>query len=106
MKQWESLKFILKPRFWLMNERYNETLDRIINKAIDENQIVIVDNYHCRIKHLHIWIENYPYSFGTYCRHRPSRLTIERLMRHLCKIGRIPREQRITNEMLELAGQL
>ena len=92
-KQIRSLQFIFRPRFWMMNDPFNQEWDDKLNQLMDKFEPEYgkpnsIDG------HVHtvsfdgnvVWIQNYPYAYGTPYGFwgtspeiRPSRLTILRL---------------------------
>lgn len=89
----DFLRYLFKPSFWTMLYGYNKIWDKDVNQLIDENKDVVVyynlltdSCTHCEIDGTYIWIENYPYGYGTgrfESWGRPSRRTIERLHKYL-----------------------
>ena len=87
------LKYRLKcliPSFWIMNHRYNKTIDLFVDNLIDNHEIVSSDCYTCTFNDEYktvLWMGNYPYAYGTIyssklivaSQGRPSRMTVQRL---------------------------
>lgn len=79
-----DLKYVFKPRFWLMNNPYSHSWDKHLNEFMDSGQKISRRcNYLVSINNVHVWISNYPYAFARpfipyKIDIRPSRRTIER----------------------------
>ncbi len=74
---------MINPRWWVMNNIYNEKWDRELNYLLDNYKLKDIDNYTAALNGVEIWISNYPYAYGTVHTNghygRPSRSTIYRL---------------------------
>ncbi|HRN79996.1 MAG TPA: hypothetical protein PKY29_04555 [Ferruginibacter sp.] len=87
-----NLQFIFKPKYWLMNKRYNKKVDEIMNQLLDKYDFTKITDYTAFLGDTQIWIANapyscmYPYKFGYESRYRPSRLTIQKGLRKLQEI--------------------
>ena len=94
-----NLQFLFKPQYWLMNYEYNKEVDKIINDLIDRHElkfkqipyIPYTSELVCMLGDAEIWVGNIPYGFGTLygtelCNYRPSRLTIQRLLKIYYKL--------------------
>jgi hypothetical protein len=94
-----NLQFLFKPQYWLMNHEYNKEVDKIINDLIDRHElkfkqipyIPYTSELVCMLGDAEIWVGNIPYGFGTLygtelCNYRPSRLTIQRLLKIYYKL--------------------
>ena len=77
----ELLRILFSPSWWYMNETYLEGWDIALNEAMDkQSKIKRLDMHNVEIDGLLIWVQNYPYSYGTNTSDmRPSRKTIKRL---------------------------
>lgn len=91
----KNLQFLFMPNYWLMHYRYSKEWDEIVNLLIEKEEPVFekinsLDGriYNVSFGEVTIWIQNYPYSYGTPSptvsnykgeRFRPSRLTIKKL---------------------------
>jgi hypothetical protein len=85
-----NLKFIFKPSYWVMNNRYSKEWDTKINELLDkypmEHSHPFNDNYvdkaQIKLGNYKIWACNHPYASFTLKVGgedvRPSRKTIER----------------------------
>jgi hypothetical protein len=82
-----------------MNHEYNKEVDKIINDLIDRHElkfkqipyIPYTSELVCMLGDAEIWVGNIPYGFGTLygtelCNYRPSRLTIQRLLKIYYKL--------------------
>lgn len=83
-----NLQFIFKPHFWLMNNRYDKSLDELINLLLDRYDFTEIDYSTANLGDFVIWISNYPYSSmmiydENVHKLRPSRLTILRAKKKL-----------------------
>ena len=75
----------------LMNYPYNDYWDRKVNSIIDNDEVVELCRFYATLKDGKcLWIENYPFSYGTpygYERYRPcmrpSRSTIIKLRNYI-----------------------
>ena len=97
---------ILAPYFSIMNNRYSNLADDIVNSVLDEHPKVVVDRFYAHFylkdRMVSIWIENKWYGFATqanqsakntdilfvsggnlYNNQRPSRKTMIRLENYL-----------------------
>ena len=78
-----SIKTILRtltPGFWLMNYPYSRALDSFISKSLDDgHEPQRVNKYYVKLAGKDIWVQNWPYAYGTIRDARPSRATICRL---------------------------
>ncbi|WP_332031047.1 hypothetical protein [Kaistella sp.] len=87
-----NLQFIFKPKYWLMNKRYNKKVDDIMNQLLDKYEFTKITGNTAYLGDNEIWITNapyscmYPYKFGYESRYRPSRLTIQKGLRKLQEI--------------------
>lgn len=94
-----NLQFLFKPQYWLMNYEYNKEVDKIINDLIDRHELTFkqvpyapyTSDFICMLGNAEIWVGNIPYGFGTLygtelCNYRPSRLTIQRLLKIYYKL--------------------
>lgn len=82
----KSLQFIFKPRYWIMNEKYNPTWDKLLNELLDKYNFIVINKYIAKLGPIEIWIANQPYStMQPFNRDefRASRLTIQRAIRKL-----------------------
>lgn len=80
----KNLRFIFKPSYWFMNNRYDKSVDEMVNYLIDNYDFTEVNRFSAVIGGVKLWTGNIPYS----CMHlyesdgddtfRPSRLTIEK----------------------------
>lgn len=56
---------VFRANFWTIRDRYDKTIDAFINDIVDRD---IEGKFSsCSVKYgdVEIWIENYPYSYGT-----------------------------------------
>jgi hypothetical protein len=94
-----NLQFLFKPQYWLMNHEYNKEVDKIINDLLDRHELKFkqipyvpyTTELVCTLGNAEIWVGNIPYGFGTLygtelCNYRPSRLTIQRLLKIYYKL--------------------
>jgi hypothetical protein len=94
-----NLQFLFKPQYWLMNYEYNKEVDKIINDLLDRHELKFkqvlyapyTSDFICMLGDAEIWVGNIPYAFGTLhetelCNYRPSRLTIQRLLKIYYKL--------------------
>ena len=88
-----NLQFLFKPSYWLMNYEYNKEVDKIINDLLDKYELTgpCKYGYICMLGEAKIWVGNIPYAFGRLyetelCNYRPSRLTIQRLLKRYYKL--------------------
>lgn len=101
-----NLQFIFKLHYWGMNHEYDKRLDYIINKLLDDGEIINVDEHTCNISGVTIWIGSYPFAYGRLYGHglfdlcRPSRLTIQRL-RKATKASQAASIQKNMNDFLD-----
>ena len=114
-KQIRSLQFIFIPRFWVMNDRFNQDWDDKLNQLMDkfepefgkpngiDGQIHTV-SFDGNV----VWIQNYPYGYATPYSYvgqapdiRPSRLTILRLYNLVT-----PRQRKLQYESSEFKNYM
>lgn len=88
-----NLQFIFKPMYWSMNYPYNAEVDKIVGELLDKYELTDLDSQECTCKlgKATIWVENRPYAsarlYGTKLENfRPSRLTIQRLLKRFYKL--------------------
>jgi hypothetical protein len=89
-----NLQFLFMPKFWIMNNNYNEEWDIKLNQLMDKFEPVFgrINPYDGKIYNVSfdgnsLWVQNYPYAYATpvfqdalgQIKIRPSRLTILRL---------------------------
>jgi len=79
-----TIYFVVNPRWWVMNDYYNEIWDRELNNLLDNYKLKDIDKYTATLNGVEIWIGNYPYAYATVYTNghvygRPSRSTIYRL---------------------------
>lgn len=91
-----SLKFILKPQYWIMNYNYSKEWDIELNRLLELHTFRLISSYRATLGDTEIWIANHPYA--SFVIHgnvrpivRPSRLTIERTHKKLLQDIEIPR---------------
>ena len=89
-----NLQFLFKPRYWLMNDPYSEEVDKIVNELLDKYELTDLCSQECTAKlgKATIWVGNRPYAsgslYGTELQNfRPSRLTIQRLLKRFYKLN-------------------
>ena len=84
-----SLQFIFIPSYWQMNERYSKDWDKELNKLLDNNKFILVNNYSAKLGDKIIWVANQPYStmvpYSSSHTFRASRLTIKRAIKQFNK---------------------
>jgi hypothetical protein len=88
-----NLQFIFKPQYWLMNHPYNQEVDKIVNELLDKYELTDLCSKECTAKlgKASIWVGNRPYASGNLYKtelenFRPSRLTIQRLLKRFYKL--------------------
>ena len=77
-----SIKYLFKPKFWVMVHPYNKQWDIKLNELLDkENNVRVINEFWADVGGTKVWISNYPYGYGDpeLLDIRPSRATIERL---------------------------
>ncbi len=79
-----TIYFVVNPRWWVMNDYYNEIWDRELNNLLDNYKLKDIDKYTATLNGVEIWIGNYPYAYASVYTNghvygRPSRWTIYRL---------------------------
>ena len=84
----DFLRYLVRPRFWLMRYPYNAAWDAALNHAMDADAPTThIDAYTAKVGPFCVWVSNWPYAYGRLYRPdlgvRPSRRTIERLRRHV-----------------------
>ena len=108
MKLNKNLQFIFKPIYWShFTGKYDENLDILVNKLLDTNAKISVENHILKIGELTLWYAS-THNFRLYIvnevklndltDYRPSVLTIQRLVRTL-------KEQKIGKGYLSDKGQ-
>lgn len=80
-----EIYYFLHPSFHGLQNPYNAILDEFIRKAIDQDRVVFVDQFTCKIGDIPIWISNYPYASGVVNGMRPSRSTLVDLINHILR---------------------
>jgi hypothetical protein len=100
-----NLQFLFKPDYWFMNKKYNEEVDKIINDLLDKYELTIStksyeNSYVCMLGNAKIWVGNIPYAFGTLYNtelddYRPSRLTIQRLLKRYNKLKKQSMDEKV-----------
>jgi hypothetical protein len=103
-----NLQFLFKPQYWSMNYEYNKEVDKIINDLLDKYELKFKpityppykDEYVCMLGNVEIWVRNIPYAFGTLhgtelSDYRPSRLTIQRLLKRYYKLKKQNQDEKI-----------
>ena len=85
-----SLKFLFKPKYWMMNNPYSKEWDQQLNQLMEEHHFTDIGACTAQLGEHLIWISNYPYStFTPYdtgmSDFRASRLTITRARKKLIK---------------------
>ena len=84
----KNIKYLFKPKFWVMEHPYSKHWDIKLNEMLDkENNVKIVSDFTARVGGMDVWIGNYPYAYGNpkTLDIRPSRATIERLHKAVIK---------------------
>lgn len=83
---WEVLT---TPKCWIRLCATNKVLDSEINKALDNPKFDDISSYTVNLNGMMLWIENYPYAFGSVYGNDslglPSRRTVFRLRDELIK---------------------
>lgn len=80
------MKWIFKPSFWIMNERYSEAHDKFLNRLMANNKFVMISKCRAKLGNVEVWIANFPYGVGIYDlsnNSRPSRNTIYKMGKKL-----------------------
>lgn len=54
----------LLPSFWNDSKPVCDVWDKILNDALDKNDVVVKSECAAMVGDLKVWIANYPYSFG------------------------------------------
>ena len=78
----KNVKYIFKPKFWVMLYPYSRQWDIKLNEMLDkENNVRVINEFWGDVGGIKVWISNYPYGYGDpkTLNIRPSRATIERL---------------------------
>lgn len=82
-----NLQFIFKPSYWLMNQRYDESVDIIMNGLMDKYEFTNITDYTAYLGDTEIWVCNQPYACmvprSLLSTARASRLTIQKGIRKL-----------------------
>ena len=77
----------LNPKYWLMNEPYNEDWDKVLNDLLDKHNFTEIDTYHATLGDARLWITNHPYASFVYMSDtvcvRPSKATLSKAYRKL-----------------------
>ncbi|ASK88497.1 hypothetical protein [Sphingorhabdus sp. SMR4y] len=55
----------LLPPYWMQNQRTDYEWDSALSAAIDRFGVEEVNYYLCRIGGVAVWIQNYPYAYGS-----------------------------------------
>jgi len=104
-----NLQFLFKPEYWIMNYRYNKDFDELINRLLDTYELIETHRfgYTCKLGDTEIWIGNIPYAFVTLYNtelpnYRPSRLTIQRLLKRYEKL----KEQNLKNKIQQINNEI
>jgi hypothetical protein len=73
----------LIPGFWLQNYKTDLDWDRALNKALDADNINVVSSCTVMVNGIPVWIENWPYAYGSLyssgCNFLPKVATRKRL---------------------------
>ena len=115
----KNLQFLFRPNYWVMNNRYSKEWNELLNHLMDNFEPVLSEPnpldgriYTVRFDKFNIWVENYPYAYGTpyevstelrnkyhgdFSSVRPSRLTILKL-RNLVKDLKLKKEYAVKPE--------
>lgn len=81
----DAIKVTFSPKVWFPIHPYNKRWDHILNRLLDEEELVIVDEYTATLGGTKVWIANHAYgSFLIYTgqkgdliiKQRPSRATL------------------------------
>jgi hypothetical protein len=110
-----NLQFLFKPQYWLMNYAYNKEVDKIINDLLNKHELTFKQvpyvpyksEYVCMLGNAEIWVGNIPYAFGTLhetelCNYRPSRLTIQRLLKKYKQLKKQSMNEKVNKIRLDL----
>lgn len=54
----------LRPSFWNDSKPVCDVWDKILNDALDKNDVIVKSECIAMVGDLKVWIANYPYSFG------------------------------------------
>ena len=82
------LRVLFNPSYWILNSPPpNEEWDGELNKMLDNPEFGRIDSHTCNLNGKTIWIENFPYAYGSpWANHRyhgkdilPKRRTILKL---------------------------
>ena len=100
-----NLQFLFMPSYWIMNYPYSQEVDDIINDLLKKHECKNLDKneFTFELGKAIIWAQNRPYGFGRIDNyilsyHRPSRLTIKRLIREFSRL----RKEKKDNEVKRL----
>src|SRR5690625_4096875 len=84
----KNIKYLFKPKFWVMSHPYSREWDIKLNELLDkENNVRVINECWADVGGMKVWICSYPYGFGTpkQLEVRPSRATIERLQEEVIR---------------------
>lgn len=87
----QNLKFIFIPSYWTMNYPFSLGWDIYLRSLMRDHKVIRRSRHTVYLGDQAVWIENYPYAFGTpYVdskneieKIRPSRLTIYELKKKI-----------------------
>lgn len=90
----DFLFVLFRPAYWEMLEKYDENLDKRVLQAVAEGNIrpykmlsgIETYEYECIVGGKSLWVGNYPYSYGSFGKIRPSRRTIKLLKQYIDKV--------------------
>lgn len=78
----QKLQVYLNPHNWIRNYQTSSTLSKSINTLLDNGEkILIISPFEVKLGPHYLWIENYPYAYGSdrYEDIMPDRQTVYRL---------------------------
>ncbi len=77
------LRIIMTPSCWIRNRSTNKQWDRMVLSQLKTPHFTENDNYTVMLNGVQMWVENYPYAYGTDYTGlndgMPSRATVFRL---------------------------
>jgi hypothetical protein len=88
MSKFKDFLTICAPGYWLRNYPCSKEWDRLLNRLLDTEKFVYVDEFTAKLGGVEVWITNHPYaSFRPYAPERlealPARRTVLRARRKL-----------------------
>ena len=53
------------PQYWIQSDPTCKLWDAKLNKLLDEHELIVISNCRGKLGGVEVWLENYPYGYGS-----------------------------------------